>query len=81
MYDVCSKTKGRGMAVYHELVLGMAVFDLVTAVAWSFASTPVNDSEGYEVYGAHGTNASCRAQGKKKRSVRYAFAFTRWFVP
>jgi hypothetical protein len=41
----------------------MAIFDLVTALAWSFATLPIDDTSGYSIYGAKGSEASCRAQG------------------
>ena len=62
VHDVYSNTK-KHIKVYHQLVLGMVFFDLVTALAWSFGTLPINDEVSYEVFGAHGTDVSCRAQG------------------
>ena len=62
VHDVYSTTKRR-LKVYHQLVLGMVMFDLVTALAWSFGTLPIDDDESYDVFGARGTDASCRAQG------------------
>ena len=63
-FNVKQKTERHTkMKVYHQLVLGMAAFDVVTAVAWGFATLPINDDEGYDIYGARGTDASCKAQG------------------
>ena len=51
--------------VYHRLLLGMAVYDIVVSL-WYFASTwPIPPSPSMETsaFGAIGSEASCRAQG------------------
>jgi hypothetical protein len=64
MCDVFVVTiKTNTFKVYHQIVLGMAVYDFVTAVSWSFATFPINDENGYQIAGAQGTDASCKAQG------------------
>lgn len=49
--------------VYHQLLVGMASFDLVTAVAWSFATAPIDAEEAGYVEGAMGNEATCICQG------------------
>lgn len=50
--------------VYHQLLTGMAIFDVITALSWSLATFPVDsgESEGYYVEGAMGTEPTCTAQ-------------------
>ena len=56
--------------VYHELVGCMSLFDLVGSTAWVLSTLPIpksftngRQSSSYEVYGAHGNQATCRFQG------------------
>ena len=62
LWDVWKITVGK-VRVYHQLLIGMAIFDVVTAVAWSFATFPIDDEDGYSIVGAEGTETTCRVQG------------------
>jgi hypothetical protein len=59
--------EGARHSVYHQLLVGMATFDLVTASSWAFATAPINsnDIDGSKVLGASGTDGTCKAQGCK----------------
>jgi hypothetical protein len=48
--------------VYYELLFSMAFFDVVTAVAWSFATAPIDHTEAGHILGAVGTKSTCTAQ-------------------
>lgn len=63
LYDVLKDPKSR-TTVYHQLLIGMATFDIITALAWSFATAPIdkNDAAANHVEGVLGNNASCKAQ-------------------
>lgn len=61
--------KNRRRMVHHQLLVGMACFDICTAVAWAFATTPIPSEEGYYVWGARGTSGTCTAQ---------AFFYSAW---
>jgi hypothetical protein len=61
LYDVASDKKRR-QTVYHQLLFGMAIFDVFTALAWGFATAPI-PKEIFWVYGANGSEATCKAQG------------------
>ncbi|CAB9523323.1 expressed unknown protein [Seminavis robusta] len=64
LYSCLSDVKAR-VTVYHQLLVGMAVFDLVTAVSWSLATIPIDTtfSGTDHILGAMGNEASCKAQG------------------
>lgn len=62
LYDVWTIVKWP-VSVYHQLVVGMVIADIVTALSWSFATLPIDDSAGYSIYGARGSDATCKAQG------------------
>lgn len=57
--DILRNPKARN-TVYHQILIGMAVFDFVTAIAWGFATAPIDAEEGVE--GAMGTEETCVAQ-------------------
>jgi hypothetical protein len=59
--DVLSQPQHR-TTVYHQLLLAMACFDMITATAWSLATAPLPKEEAFYIEGAHGTEESCRAQ-------------------
>ena len=40
----------------------MAVFDIITALAWAFATAPIDQDGGGYVEGALGTETTCRTQ-------------------
>lgn len=65
LFDVWKKRsteRGRdGMPVYSRLMLCMAWFDLCTAIAWGFASAPIDSK--YDIVGARGNEATCTTQG------------------
>ena len=66
LWDILSSRKARAM-VYHQLLIGMAIFDITTAVSWSFASAPINpndpdDPDAFFIQGAMGNDATCKAQ-------------------
>jgi hypothetical protein len=51
--------------VYHQLLMGMACFDVCTAVAWAFGTAPLpagDEEEWSHIFGARGTTATCTAQ-------------------
>jgi hypothetical protein len=60
LYDVASDKKAR-KTVYHQLLFGMASFDVVTALAWGFATAPI-PKEKFWVYGAVGNEGTCKTQ-------------------
>ena len=51
------------ISVYHELMVGIACFDLCTAFAWAFATAAIPADDGYSISGAEGNDATCKAQG------------------
>lgn len=59
LFDILRNPKARN-TVYHQILVGMAVFDFVTAIAWGFATMPIDAEEGVE--GAMGTEETCVAQ-------------------
>lgn len=59
--DILTDRKNR-QTVYHRLLLGMATFDLVTALAWGFSTAPL-PSDKFWVYGAVGSMTTCKIQG------------------
>lgn len=64
LWDILRDKNARS-TVYHQLLIGMAIFDLVTAFAWCFTTAPIdrNDSEAAHVEGVMGSDATCTAQG------------------
>ena len=60
-------THGDRYSVYHGLVLAMSSYDIAGSIAWAFSAfpIPVHDEFGSPtgVYGAHGSAATCTAQG------------------
>jgi hypothetical protein len=60
LYDVGSDKKNR-KTVYHQLLFGMASFDIFTALAWGFATAPI-PKENFWIYGAVGNEATCKTQ-------------------
>jgi hypothetical protein len=61
LWDIVSDPTNRG-TIYHQLLLGMAIFDICTALAWSLATLPMPKDEVFWVIGAQGTDATCTAQ-------------------
>ncbi|CAB9504802.1 expressed unknown protein [Seminavis robusta] len=61
LFDVLTDPKTRQM-VYHQLLVGMATFDMVTAIAWSFATIPIDADKADYIQQASGNSASCTAQ-------------------
>ena len=51
----------RQKSVYYHLLFGMAIFDIITAVAWVFATAPISKDIDH-VYASSGTEATCKAQ-------------------
>ena len=60
LWDVLSKRKNR-IACYHQILVGMACFDIATAVAWSLSTLPIPDDEGFYIEGASGNASTCTA--------------------
>ena len=67
LYDaLLSNNKRNRKTVYHQLVIGMATFDVASAIAWAFASAPIPkflNNDFWAVHGIVGNEATCRAQG------------------
>lgn len=62
LWDVLRLPKNR-KNVYHQLLLGMACFDVCTAVAWAFGTAPIPTADFWdEIYGVSGSYATCTAQ-------------------
>eukprot|EP00797_Seminavis_robusta_P008854 Sro162_g072850.2 (725) ;mRNA; r:45997-48171 len=61
LYDTLSDKKAR-TTTYHQLLVGMATFDIVTAFAWSFATLPIDADKAGHVEGAMGNAATCKTQ-------------------
>jgi hypothetical protein len=61
LYDILSDPKVR-KNVYHQLLIGMAILDVITAIAWVFSTAPIDANEGHYVEGAIGTRAIGTAQ-------------------
>jgi hypothetical protein len=61
LFDILSHKKVRE-TVYHQLLIGMACFDIITAVAWCVATAPIDKEKAGHVYGAIGTAGTCKAQ-------------------
>ena len=60
IWSIFSNVK-RQKSVYYHLLFGMAIFDIITAAAWVFATAPLPE-DAYHVYGASGSQATCKAQ-------------------
>lgn len=61
LYDILSAKKKRGN-VYYQMLITVATFDIVTAVAWCFSTAPIDKDLADHVYGAMGSEATCKAQ-------------------
>jgi len=61
LWDVLSDFKNRS-TVYHQLLGAMAIFDIITALAWMFARMPIPEESSFYVEGAMGTKQTCKAQ-------------------
>ena len=61
IWSIFSNVK-RQKSVYYHLLFGMAIFDVITAAAWVFATAPLPEKDADHVYGASGTEATCKAQ-------------------
>ncbi|CAB9503324.1 expressed unknown protein [Seminavis robusta] len=61
LYDTLSDKKAR-KTTYYQLLVGMATFDIVTAIAWSFATLPIDTDKAEHVEGAMGNAATCKTQ-------------------
>ena len=63
LYDILS-VAARRATVANQLLLGMAIFDIITAFAWSFATAPIdsNNPGTDHVMGAIGNEATCMTQ-------------------
>jgi len=61
LYDILSN-RNYLKELYYELLAGMATFDIVTALAWLFATAPIDEAAASHVYGARGTEQTCTAQ-------------------
>ncbi|CAB9503330.1 expressed unknown protein [Seminavis robusta] len=61
LYDTLSDKKAR-TTTYHQLLVGMATFDIVTAFAWRFATLPIDADKAGHVEGAMGNAATCKTQ-------------------
>ena len=61
------RTHGKQYTVYHGLMMSMSVYDIAGSIAWALSTypIPVYDEFGFPtgIYGAHGSEASCTAQG------------------
>lgn len=62
LYDILTNPQSRRM-VYHQLLIGMAIFDIFTAAAWAFATAPIPKEEASHILGAMGTETTCTIQG------------------
>jgi len=60
LWDILSNKRKRG-TTYHQLVVGISLFDCISSVAYALATVMVPEETG--LYGAKGTNLSCRLQG------------------
>jgi hypothetical protein len=65
LWDSLSHAEKRG-TVYHQLLVGMATFDFLTAMAWAFATAPIPQDDveggGYNIVGSRGNDETCEAQ-------------------
>ena len=61
IYDSLKDRSSRSMT-YNQLLIGMAVFDIVTAFAWVFATGPIDEDQASHVEGAIGNERTCMAQ-------------------
>ncbi len=61
LWDGLSHARNRSN-IYHQLLNAMAVFDIVTAVAWFFARLPVPKEASFYVEGAMGIERTCTVQ-------------------
>jgi hypothetical protein len=59
--------KERRATIFHRIMIGLTVSDIVSAVAWGFTTLPVpaNDDFGApsKIYGARGNGVTCAIQG------------------
>lgn len=61
LWDILHQPKLRD-TVYHQLLLGMATFDSITAIAWGFSTLPIDTQQMDHVEGAKGNAATCTTQ-------------------
>jgi hypothetical protein len=66
IFIVFDITKKRNKTAQHQLLLCLSTVDCISSIAWAMSSLPVPeyDEDGYHnfVYGAGGTEATCKAQ-------------------
>lgn len=69
LWDVLKDAKKR-RSVYHQLMLGFSLFDMVSSIAFAFSTLPIPINASYYdkelpsgIYGAKGNDATCTAQG------------------
>lgn len=61
LQDILKDKKIRKLT-YHQLLLAMASFDVITALAWVFSTAPIPSDEGWYVEGAIGNDITCGIQ-------------------
>lgn len=61
LQDILKDKKIRKLT-YHQLLVAMASFDVVTALAWVFSTAPIPSDEGWYVEGAIGNEITCGIQ-------------------
>eukprot|EP00567_Pseudictyota_dubia_P008441 CAMPEP_0197439474 /NCGR_PEP_ID=MMETSP1175-20131217/6205_1 /TAXON_ID=1003142 /ORGANISM="Triceratium dubium, Strain CCMP147" /LENGTH=1214 /DNA_ID=CAMNT_0042969395 /DNA_START=77 /DNA_END=3721 /DNA_ORIENTATION=- len=49
--------------MFHQLLIAMAIFDVITALAWFMATLPIDRYDPGYIYGAVGNSATCTMQG------------------
>lgn len=61
LWDILRKPKKR-RSIYHQLVMGISFFDIISSTAYALASAMIPKDTG--LYGAVGSQATCKLQGK-----------------
>eukprot|EP00565_Helicotheca_tamesis_P009073 CAMPEP_0185728338 /NCGR_PEP_ID=MMETSP1171-20130828/3716_1 /TAXON_ID=374046 /ORGANISM="Helicotheca tamensis, Strain CCMP826" /LENGTH=823 /DNA_ID=CAMNT_0028397037 /DNA_START=55 /DNA_END=2526 /DNA_ORIENTATION=+ len=62
VYDA-SKTKKRRKKLLNQLLIALSVCDILGSCAYAFTSFPIPEDDLIPIYGAHGNDATCKAQG------------------
>jgi len=63
IYSILSDRERRLSRIYHRLLLGMSIFDIVFSVAKVASTMPIPKDTIPNIYGASGNQATCNAQG------------------
>lgn len=62
-----TKSKGKRLSMYHQMMLMIATFDAITSLVWLVGTSAIQEysdtGHPWGIYGAKGNNATCTASG------------------